>query len=165
MARRYLRAYGPATKNDFARWWGQWPGVGNTAWAALANELVPVTIEGSRADVLAADVVRLTSMEPERSVRLLPSFDPYLMGHASRDHLVAAEHLSRVSRTAGWISAVVLSDGRVVATWTHKVNKGTLALTLDPIRKLAPAMMKEVRSQADAIAEAIGLARASVAVA
>jgi hypothetical protein len=165
VARRYLMAYGPATKNDFARWWGQWPGVGNTAWAALANELVPVTIEGGRADVLAADVVRLTSMEPERSVRLLPSFDPYLMGHANRDHLVAAEHLARVSRTAGWISAVVLSDGRVVATWTHEVTKGTLALTLDPIRKLAPAMMKEVRSHADAMAEALGLDRASVAVA
>jgi hypothetical protein len=53
----------------------------------------------------------------------------------------------------------------VVATWTHEVNKGTLELTLDPIRKLAPAMMKEVRSQADAMAEALGLDRASVAVA
>jgi hypothetical protein len=70
-----------------------------------------------------------------------------------------------VGRTAGWISAVVLLDGRVVASWTHEVNKGTLALTLDPIRKLVPAMMKEVRSQADAIAEALGLDRASVAVA
>ena len=165
LARRYLRAYGPATKNDFARWWGQWPGVGNTAWAALDAEVVPVTIEGSRADVLGADVERLASIRPGRSVRLLPSFDPYLMGHASRDHLVAREYLSRVSRTAGWISAVVLSDGRVVATWTYEVNKGSLALTLDPIRKLAPAMMKEVRSQADALAEALGLDRTSVAVA
>jgi hypothetical protein len=87
------------------------------------------------------------------------------MGHASRDHLVAHEYLSRVSRTAGWISAVVLSDGRVVATWTHEVKKGTLALALDPIRNLAPAIMKEVRSQANAMAEALGLDRASVAVA
>jgi len=165
LARRYLRAYGPATKNDFARWWGQWPGVGNTAWAALGEEIVAVTIEGSRADVLAADVERLASIRPERSVDLLPSFDPYLMGHASRDHLVAHEYLSRVSRTAGWISAVVLSDGRVVATWTHEINKGTLALTLDPFRKMAPAMMQELRSQAEAMSEALGLDRASVAVA
>jgi hypothetical protein len=165
VARRYLRAYGPATKYDFARWWGQRPGVGNTAWAALAKELVPVSVEGSRADVLTSDLERLASMRPKSSVRLLPSFDPYLMGHASREHLVAAQHLSRVSRIAGWISAVVLSDGRVVATWTHEVNKGTLALTVDPFRKLAPATMKEVRSQADAMAEAMGLGRASVAVA
>src|SRR5260370_33123185 len=115
LARRYLRAYGPATKNDFARWWGQWPGVGNTAWAALANEVVPVTIEGSRADMLAADVERLGSVEPERSVRLLPSFDPYFMGHDGSDHFVAPEHLSRVRRAAGWISAVVLLAGRAGA--------------------------------------------------
>lgn len=32
---RYLRAYGPATKTDFARWWGAWPGVASAAWSAL----------------------------------------------------------------------------------------------------------------------------------
>src|SRR5207245_4291437 len=110
LARRYLRAYGPATKNDFARWWGQWPGVGNTAWAALAKEVVPVTIEGSRVDVLGADVERLASVRAERSVRLLPSFDPYLMGHVSRDHLVTHEYLSSVRRPAGWTCTVLDSE-------------------------------------------------------
>jgi len=165
LARRYLRAYGPATKNDFVRWWGQWPGVGNTAWAALAEELAPVSVEGQRMDILAADLDRLTSMKAEPSVRLLPSFDPYLMGHAKRDHIVAVEHGSRVSRTAGWISAVVLSEGRVVATWTHEVKKGTLAMRVDPLRKLAPATLKEVRLQADALAEALGLDHAAVTLA
>lgn len=37
VARRYLRAYGPATKGDFTRWWGTWPGVGNRAWAEPAT--------------------------------------------------------------------------------------------------------------------------------
>jgi len=165
LARRYLRAYGPATKHDFVRWWGQWPGVGNTAWAALAGELAPVSVDGQRMDILAADLDRLTSVKAEPSVRLLPSFDPYLMGHAKRDHLVAAEHGSRVSRTAGWISAVVLSEGRVVATWTHEVKKGTLAMTVDPLRRLAPATLKEVRLQADALAEALGLDHAAVTLA
>jgi len=165
LARRYLRAYGPATKTDFVRWWGQWPGVGNTAWAALAEELAPVSVEGQRMDMLAADLDRLTSMKTEHSVRLLPSFDPYLMGHAKRDHLVASEHGSRVSRTAGWISAVVLSDGRVVATWTHEVKKGTLAVTVDPLRKLASATLKDVRLQAAALAEALDLDDAAVTLA
>jgi len=44
VARRYLRAYGPATKADFARWWGNWPGVGSAAWAGLAAELVRVSV-------------------------------------------------------------------------------------------------------------------------
>src|ERR1700674_5515511 len=37
VARRYLRAYVPATKSDFTRWWGTWPGGGNRAWARLAG--------------------------------------------------------------------------------------------------------------------------------
>ena len=165
VARRYLRAYGPATKNDFTRWWGQWPRVGITAWAALAKELVPVSVEGRRADILADDLDRIAHETGEPTVRLLPSFDPYLMGHSSRDHLFDNQHRARVSRTAGWISAVVLVDGRVVGTWTHEVVKGSLAITVEPFRKLSPSTLKEVRARAHSIAEALGLTEASVRVA
>jgi len=165
VARRYLRAYGPATKIDFARWWRNWPGVGNTAWAGLADELAPVSIEGQRADLLAADLKQLSADTPEPAVRLLPNFDPYLMGHANRDHLFSSEHRSRVSRMAGWISAVVLVDGRVVATWTHVAAKRTLTVTVEPFRKLSPASVKGVRASADSLAAALGLDHAAVRVA
>ncbi len=165
VARRYLRAYGPATKKDFTRWWGTWPGVGNKAWAGLTEELMQVSIEGQRADMLAADLDRIESAASKASVRLLPSFDPYLMGHSSRDHLFAKDHRARVSRTAGWISAVVLADGRVIATWTHQVVKGTLAVTVDPFRKLSPSTVKEVRARADSLAAALGVGAATVGIA
>jgi hypothetical protein len=165
LARRYLHAYGPATKKDFTRWWGSWSGVGNKAWGGLGDELVPVSVEGQRADILAADLEGLSSARHQQSLCLLPSFDPYLMGHASREHLVAAAHRSRVSRTAGWISAVVLSDGRVVATWTHRVQKGTLVVNVDPLIKMAPATTKEVKAHAAALAEALGLDGAQVTLA
>jgi hypothetical protein len=90
VARRYLRAYGPATKDDFARWWGAWPGVGKAAWAGLADELVTVSIEGRRADILARDLPNLGKASVGPSVQLLPAFDPYLMGHSNRDHLFEA---------------------------------------------------------------------------
>jgi hypothetical protein len=165
IARRYLRAYGPATKRDFTRWWGTWAGVGSRAWAGLAGELAPVSVDGQRADMLAADVDRIQSAASEGSVRLLPSFDPYLMGHSRRDHLVATEHRARVSRTAGWISAVVLLDGRVVATWTHQVARGTFNVAVDPIGKLSPSTVRQVRMRADSLAAALGLGAAAVKIA
>jgi hypothetical protein len=165
VARRYLRAYGPATPKDFTRWWGTWPGVGKTAWAGLAKELAPVSIEGQRADILATDLGRIASTSSEPSVRLLPAFDPYLMGYSSRDHLFAAEHSTRVSRTAGWISAVVLLDGRVIATWTHTIAKKTLVMTVDPFRKLSPSTLKQIRVGAEIIAGALSLTEAVVRVA
>ena len=164
IARRYLRAYGPATPKDFTRWWGIWPGVGKTAWAGLAEELAPVSIAGQRADMLASDLDRIAAMTMQPSVRVLPPFDPYLMGYSSRDHLFAAEHSSRVSRTAGWISAVVLVDGRVVATWTHTAVKGGLAVTVEPFRKLSPSTVKELRVRFDTMAAALGLGKALVKV-
>jgi hypothetical protein len=131
----------------------------------LAKERVTVSIEGQRADLLAADLGRISAGTHEPSVRLLPNFDPYLMGHANRDHLFAPEYRSRVSRTAGWISAVVLVDGRVVATWTHAVARRALIVTVDPFRKLSPATLKGVRASANLLAATLGLGEAAVKVA
>ena len=165
IARRYLHAYGPATKRDFTRWWGAWAGVGNRAWAALAGDLVRVSIDGQRADILASDAGLIAKQPAGQSVQLLPSFDPYLMGHSSRDHIVDAANHSKVSRTAGWISAVVLVDGRVAGTWTHAEVKDTLRITVDPFQRLTAKSITEMRRKAESLAETLGLSRAEVQVA
>ena len=162
VGRRYLRAFGPATKNDFARWWGAWPGVANAAWSGLAKELVPVSVEGVRGEILAEDLDAVESAQIGHSVQLLPLFDPYLMGYATRGHLYDAVYAPRVSRTAGWISAVVLVGGRVVATWTHTVRNGTLHISIEPFQKLAPNVMAEVSPCADAFARAMGIGKTAI---
>jgi hypothetical protein len=164
VARRYVRAYGPANKQDFSFWWGHWTGVGSAGWAGLQEELVPVTVEGWRTHMLAADLKRLPSRQPGVSVQLLPNFDPFLMGHAKRDHLFDAVHRSKVSRTAGWISPVVLVDGRVVAVWSYALNKQRLRVEIKPFEALKPKVVREAGMRAEAIASALGaeLERVSV---
>jgi len=162
VARRYLKAYGPATKVDFARWWGAWSGVGTAAWAGLAGELAHVSVEGLRADILAKDLGRLARSSAGSSVRLLPAFDPYLMGHSGRNHLFEAAYRARVSRTAGWISPVVLVDGRVVATWSHSIAKGVLRVTVEPFRRLLSKLRPEIRLRAEELAATMDLANVEV---
>jgi Winged helix DNA-binding domain len=163
MARRYLRAYGPAVRSDFARWWGpSFAGAARAAWAGLANELVPVSVEGVRAEMLASELGALAKVNVGPSVQLLPAFDPYVMGHASRDHLFDAVHTRKVSRVAGWISAVVLANGRVVGTWTHTSAKGTLRIAVERFGPLSSRVKAGIRLRADAIAEATGASRAEV---
>ena len=162
IARRYLRAYGPATKSDFTRWWGTWPGVGKRAWAGMAGDLAPVSIEGRRADMMASDLERIGKQPTGGSVQLLPPFDPYVMGHSSRDHMVEAANHSKVSRTAGWISAVVLVDGRAAGTWSHIAQKGTLKVSIEPFGRLAAKTKADVRRRAESLAETLGLARTEV---
>lgn len=165
MARRYLRANGPASKFDFARWWGAWPGVANAAWNGLGPELAKVSIEGAKADALAVDVPLIKRAKLTDEVRLLPLFDPYLMGHSKRDHLVEREFSSRVSRPAGWISAVVLVEGKAAGTWSHVIGGGSLRLTVAPFRKLSARVMAQVRERAAEIATALGAKNAEVRVA
>ena len=156
VARRYLHTNGPATKNDFARWWGAWPGVANAAWSGLADEVVAVSVDGLVLDVLEADISAIEKAKLERRVHLLPLFDPYLMGHAKRHHLFDMVYAPRVSRTAGWISAVLLVDGRVAGTWKHSTNR-TLRISLEPFDRLPSDVLKQAKRRAAEICEALGL--------
>jgi uncharacterized protein YcaQ len=115
VARRYLAAYGPATYHDLARWWNG--GGVSTArhWiASLGEEVSPVELDGANAWMLTADVREARELRPNRSVRLLPGFDQYVVGasyHAK--HLLPGDLRHRVYRPQGWISPVLLVNGRM----------------------------------------------------
>lgn len=157
LARRYLRAYGPATRKDFSRWMGMFPGADRAAWAAIDKELINVSVEGQTAQMLGADLKSMRSSAGQDTVQLLPGFDPYLMGHATRDHLFDPVHRSKVSRVAGWISPVLLVNGRVLGVWTHAVNKSKLEVDITPFASLKPRVIKEAGARAETIAAALGV--------
>jgi hypothetical protein len=162
--RRWLRVYGPGSHEDLASWWGIAPGRARKPLEALGDELVEVSVEGRRAWALAADLGVLETARPDGRARLLPGFDPHVVGFLPRDALVEQEFKGRVSRTAGWISAVVLVDGRAVGVWEHKLRKGTLEITVEPFGRLAATRRRELAVDAERLAGALG-ARPSVAVA
>ena len=166
MARRYVHTYGPANQRDFAYWWGNWSGVGAAAWSELGDRLVAVEVEGWRAHMLRDDLDRLASLKPGRlRVQLLPNFDPYLMGHVRRDHLFDRIHGPKVSRTAGWISPVILVDGRVEGVWAYTLTKQKLRVELTPFQSLHRRTVTEAKSRAEQIAIAMGGRLESVKVA
>ena len=156
VARRYLRAYGPATRKDFSRWMGMFPGLDRAAWAAIEKELINVSVEGQTAQMLGVDLKSMRSRAGQESVQLLPGFDPYLMGHATRDHLFEPVHRWKVSRVSGWISPVLLVNGRVLGVWTHAVTKGGLKLEITPFAPLKPRVIKEAGARAEIIATTLG---------
>ena len=61
--------------------------------------------------------------EPDSTVRLLGGFDPYTLSlQKEAEPLLPIARRPLVSRTAGWISAVLLSGGAVAGTWTVRVE-------------------------------------------
>jgi hypothetical protein len=119
LVRSYLRAHGPARREDVANWWARQPASKVRTWFdAISDELVEVDVEGRASWMLALDAEALGRQEPNTEVRLLPAFDQYVLA-AARDveALLPAGRRADVFRTAGWVSPTVVVGGRVVGTW------------------------------------------------
>lgn len=157
--RRYLRGYGPATLQDFARWSGLAVKEARSIRERLADELVEVVVGGRTAWLLRRDLQHLPTKEPDGSaVRLLPSFDPYLLGHREKGHLVDPQHYKRVFRKAGWLSPVVLNRGRVCGTWSSRRRGKRMVVTVDPFRRFSPALRTRIEAEVEDLGRFLGFA-------
>lgn len=128
----YLGAHGPATPEMFDNWLMRKMNRKKDvkSWFAAAQDgLSTVEVDGVQMYVLDEHRDELLATAPGTSVRLLGSFDQYVLGAGTGStYLVPAEHRAKVSRTAGWISPVVLHEGRVAGVW--EPQDGGVAVTL-----------------------------------
>lgn len=157
LVRRYLRAFGPATPQDFQRWAGiPMPEV-HALWTRMEGQLTPVLLE-QRPAWIATEDFRQLRMERVSSgvVRLLPSFDAYLLGHRDKAHLVDPAHYKRVYRKAGWLSPVVLIDGRVAGVWTHKAHGGHWKVAIEGFRRLTRSEREGIAAEAEDLGRFLG---------
>jgi len=153
--RRFLGAYGPATYHDLARWWGGGSIVTARQWiAALGEEVSRIELGGVQCWMLAADIHEASELPPQRSVRLIPAFDQYVIG-ASRhaEHLLLGDLRGRVYRPQGWISPVLLVNGLMQGVWRHQIRGSRIEVLIEPFVK----MPKWVRNAAEHEAERLAM--------
>jgi len=106
LARRYFRAFGPATAADFTTWSGLPSGA---AIAAVRDELTEVGFDGRRGWTLG-------QVEAAPAFRLLPMFDNYLLGYRDRTAMLDPARHPQVY-VGGIIKASVVCDGRLIGIW------------------------------------------------
>ena len=148
LLRRYLRAYGPATLRDFSRWSGFSMKEAKPIWDSLQRELIEISIEGTKAFVLRDDLPELDETPLSKGmVRLLPAFDPYMLAHADKGHLVHERHYKRVYRNQGWLSPVILLDGRVVGVWSVKRSRKRVSLETEFFQKIPRLALAEMERE------------------
>jgi len=162
--RRYLRSYGPATPRDFSYWSGMRALRVGAIVERLAGELVTVDVSGRAALLLDSDIPALENAPPvHRNVRLLPFFDAYLLAHQDKSLFLDQAYYKSVYRKAGWISPVVLVDGRVAGVWSHKRVGKRLEFSVALFRPLSEATRHSVEGEACAIGDLLGMQVASIA--
>jgi hypothetical protein len=146
LARRYLAAHGPAAPADLAVWSGLPLRDARAGLDAIASQ----TVEGDDGLVDLAD----RKPSPDRvPPRLLPAFDPYMLGWKDRSFAVAADHARRVQPGGGMLRATATVDGRVVGTWTAPGGRVELDL-LEPVRPADAAALGAEAAEVEAFTSA-----------
>jgi len=154
LARKFIQAYGPATVRDFAYWAGLYAPDARRMWDRIASELRPVGDD----QFVHASVRGKAAMPPSPHVRLLPNFDAFLLGHKGKDACVEPARYKKVFKNAGWISPVVLVDGRVRGTWSLERGTRGLVVRVAAFKPLSRAEREGVAREAEEVAVFAGLA-------
>ncbi len=159
----YLRAFGPATAEDFSMWSGFSFKDARALWAREQGHISPVDVQGSNAGILHKDMNALAHIKLESpSVRLLPYFDTYLLGHRERGHLLGAKHRSKVYRPQGWIAPVVLVDGRIAGVWEHAREKNILRVKVTKFESISRRVTAGIREEAEALGQFLGMSNLKI---
>jgi hypothetical protein len=158
LLRKYLRAFGPATAADFALWTGITLTEARQIWVREQANLAAVHVEGWTADVLSEDLDELAQARVEgSSIRILPHFDTFLLGHKAREHLVSMQHRPDVYRPQGWIAPVVLVEGRVAATWEYAREGKHLRVNVTKFGPISRGVTALIREEARDLSRFLGV--------
>jgi hypothetical protein len=152
LTRRYLLGYGPAGPEDLAAWSGLSLRKVRTGFENLAPELLAVEIGGSEGWMLKRR--RRWLEEPVGGggvVRLLPSYDPYLLGYRGRHMVVSQPYARRVHPGGGVIRSTVILDGQAVGIWRSKRRRDGIEITVEPFEVLSSRAVEGLDSEVKAL--------------
>jgi uncharacterized protein YcaQ len=152
-ARRFLRACGVVTREDYARWWGVLAPEGGRVLKRLGDEVVPVEVGGAAGWMLAAHATEIAEASAAASVRLLPAFDQYVVAatrHA--EQLMPGPFKDRVYRPQGWLSPVLLAGGSMLGTWRQEAKGRRLEVTIEPFTRIPAAVRRQAEDEAERLA-------------
>jgi hypothetical protein len=151
LVRRYLAAFGPASRPDVAQWTGLPLGVLDTGLERhglrrFRDELGRELIDLPRAPIPPAE----TPAPP----RLLPRFDNLVLSHDDRRRVLPDEHRAAVIQR-GEVAATFLVDGFVAGTWSLESGRVRLA-PFAPVPRAARRDLEDEATRLEGFVRAAG---------
>jgi hypothetical protein len=142
MLRRYLAAFGPATRRDVVAWsMMHVPEIGRAL-----ERLEPLRRFRDEQGRELLDVPRapLPGADAAAPVRFLPKWDNLLLAYADRTRVLPEEHRRTVIRPNGDVAQTFLVDGVVAGTW--RIADGRVLA--EPFAPLSRSLRAEVDDEA-----------------
>jgi len=107
--------------------------------------------------MLTVDARNMRDLPPLRSARLLPAFDQYVVAASCHaDHLISGAARSRVFRPQGWISPVLVVNGRIAGTWRHGLRGSRVEVVIEPFARAATWVRRKAGEEAERLASFLG---------
>ena len=147
LVRRYLAAFGPASRADIAAFTKLPVGTLTPALEALEPELERLRDERGR-DLYDLSGAPRPPAETPAPLRLLGEWDNVLLAHADRTRLFDDRTRSRVIRKNGDVLPTILVDGVVAGTWWWRAKKGVATLEATPFVTLTKTALAELEREA-----------------
>ncbi len=146
LVRRYLGAFGPASRNDIASWAG-------VRVAHVAPALDRLRLRAFRAEdgaeLLDLPRAPLPDGKTPAPVRFLPTWDAVLLVHARRTGVLPERYRPLVFSNKNPPSVpTFLVDGAVAGTWRYEKGK----IELSPFERLGRGILRELRDEAERLA-------------
>jgi hypothetical protein len=146
LARRYLAAFGPATRADLSQWSGVpvrdfAPGLETLQLRRFRDERGRELLDLPRAPLAPADAVAPT--------RLLPRWDELLLAHADRTRVLPEEYRKTVIKKNGDVLQTLLVDGFVAGIWREERGR----VVLEPFKPIPRTARQELEVEARRLEE------------
>jgi hypothetical protein len=143
LVRRYLGAYGPATKQDL----GQWAGIPRLKPIVESLERLSVRVFADDRGRVLYDLPRAPLPDPDTPVpvRLVPRFDNLVLSHADRSRVLGELPPARIVTNNGLVHATMLVDGFVAGTWQLEQGR----VVLEPFGKLDAATKRALKEESE----------------
>jgi hypothetical protein len=143
VVRRYLAAFGPATRADVA----DWSGLRVTDFAPALELLEPLRRfrDESGRELLDLPRAPLPPADTPAPVRFLPKWDNTLLAHADRRRILPDELRKAVIAKNGDVTQTVLVDGVVAGSWSADA---TGKVTVTPFAPLPRTARRQVDDEA-----------------
>jgi hypothetical protein len=150
LAGEYLKAFGPATVEDFA-WWAGVPAPQAEA-AVRAHD--PADL-GDGLLMFEKDVRGFEGTRPVANrVNLLPALDAYTMGYAepSRTRFADPGMLPYLYDKGGNATSMVLIEGKVAGLWDHTLSDKKIEIRIGMFEEPPPRQMAAIEAEAGLVA-------------
>ena len=147
LVRRYLAAFGPASREDLLRFTGLRVKDVQAGFEALDGQLRRFEAEDGRTLYDLRRAPRPPAETPA-PVRFLPMWDHLLLGYDERSRTLPAEYRPAVIQKNGDVRQTFLVDGVVAGLWSHEGGK----VKTEPFAPLPRTVRREVEGEAARLA-------------